>query len=236
MAHTSVAQFASELKVPPSVLLEQLRAAGVDKRVPEDSLTDSDKSRLLEYLRKTHGSAESKNKITLTRKQTSEIRKTDASGKYRTVQVEVRKKRVFVKRDPAEVAAAAVAAEAPPPPPPTVDAKEIELREEEAKRVQEAGRVAQASGRGSTRALRQGLRPARRREGGRRVGEASREAIGVSRMNRLPLGGGRTTRTRECAHPFAAYDPAQSADRGPCGSAVRPAWRNDTKRGLVPYA
>ena len=60
MAQTSVAQFASELKVPPSVLLEQLRAAGVEKRVPEDSLTDSDKSRLLEYLRKTHGSAESK--------------------------------------------------------------------------------------------------------------------------------------------------------------------------------
>src|SRR5437764_8318314 len=141
MAQTSVAQFASELKVPPSVLLEQLRAAGVDKRVPEDSLTDGDKSRLLEYLRKTHGSAESKNKITLTRKQTSEIRKTDASGKYRTVQVEVRKKRVFVKRDPAEVTAAAVAAEAPPPPPPpaapAVDTKELELREEESRRQQQ---------------------------------------------------------------------------------------------------
>src|SRR5258706_1792239 len=146
MAHTSVAQFASELKVPPSVLLEQLRAAGVDKRVAEDSLTDSDKSRLLEYLRKTHGSAESKNKITLTRKQTSEIRKTDATGKYRTVQVEVRKKRVFVKRDPNEVTAAAVAAEAPPPPPPpapasTIDQKQIELREEEAKRHQHLGEL-----------------------------------------------------------------------------------------------
>src|SRR3954465_11979760 len=143
MAQTSVAQFASELKVPPSVLLEQLRAAGVDKKQPNDSLSEQDKSRLLEYLRKTHGSAETKNKITLTRKQTSEIRKTDASGKYRTVQVEVRKKRVFVKRDPAEVTAAAVAAEAPPPPPapvapaaasPTIDAKQIELREEEARR------------------------------------------------------------------------------------------------------
>src|SRR5690348_5641360 len=141
MAQTSVAQFASELKVPPSVLLEQLRAAGVDKRMPEDSLTEQDKSRLLEYLRKTHGSAESKNKITLTRKQTSEIRKTDASGKYRTVQVEVRKKRVFVKRDPAEVNAAAVAAEAPPPPPPpaapAVDPKELELREQESRRQQQ---------------------------------------------------------------------------------------------------
>ncbi|HYL89049.1 MAG TPA: translation initiation factor IF-2 [Burkholderiales bacterium] len=144
MAQTSVAQFASELKVPPSVLLEQLRAAGVEKKQPNDSLSDQDKSRLLEYLRKTHGSAEAKNKITLTRKQTSEIRKTDATGKYRTVQVEVRKKRVFVKRDPAEVAAAAVAAEAPPPPPPaapTVDAKEIELREEEARRQQQLAEI-----------------------------------------------------------------------------------------------
>jgi len=139
VAQTSVAQFASELKVPPSVLLEQLRAAGVEKRVPEDSLSDQDKSRLLEYLRRTHGSVESKNKITLTRKQTSEIRKTDATGKYRTVQVEVRKKRVFVKRDPAEVTAAAVAAEAPPPPAaaPSVDVRELELREEEARREQQ---------------------------------------------------------------------------------------------------
>src|SRR5262249_11921131 len=134
MAQTSVAQFASELKVPPSVLLEQLRAAGVEKRVPEDSLTEQDKSRLLEYRRKTHGSAESKNKVTLTRKQTSEMRKTDATGKYRTVQVEVRKKRVFVKRDPAEVTAQAVAAEAPPPP---TDAREAEIREEEARRQQQ---------------------------------------------------------------------------------------------------
>jgi translation initiation factor IF-2 len=140
MAQTSVAQFASELKVPPSVLLEQLRAAGVEKKAPEDSLSEQDKSRLLEHLRKMHGSAEQKNKITLTRKHTSEIKKTDSTGKYRTVQVEVRKKRVFVKRDPAEVAAQAVAAEAPPPPPPaapTVDPKEIELREEEARRQQQ---------------------------------------------------------------------------------------------------
>src|SRR3989475_8602607 len=103
MAQTSVAQFASELKVPPSVLLEQLRAAGVDKKQADDALSEQDKSRLLEYLRRSHGATDVKNKITLTRKQTSEIKKTDATGKYRTVQVEGRKKRVFVKRDPAEV-------------------------------------------------------------------------------------------------------------------------------------
>src|SRR3974377_1428066 len=110
VAQTSVAQFASELKVPPSVLLEQLRAAGVEKRVAEDSLTEQDKARLLEYRRKSHGSIEPKNKITLTRKQTSEIKKSDSTGKARTIQVEVRKKRVFVKRDPSELAAAAAVA------------------------------------------------------------------------------------------------------------------------------
>jgi len=148
VAQTSVAQFASELKVPPSVLLEQLRAAGVDKRVPEDALSEHDKSRLLDYLRRSHGAEEPKTKITLTRKQTSEIRKADATGKTRTVQVEVRKKRVFVKRDPTEIAAAAVAAEAPalapaPEPAPAkargagaggVDERERELRQAEADR------------------------------------------------------------------------------------------------------
>ena len=124
MAQINVAQFASELKVPPSVLLEQLKAAGVDKAVPEDSLSEQDKSMLLEYLRRAHGSQEPKNKITLTRRQTSEIKKSDSMGKARTIQVEVRKKRVFVKRDPNEVleaeveSAAPVAVEAPPPPAP----------------------------------------------------------------------------------------------------------------------
>ncbi len=106
MAQTSVAQFASELKVQPSVLLEQLKAAGVDKAGPKDSLSEQDKSSLLEYLRRSHGSQEPKNKITLTRKQTSEIKKSDSMGKARTIQVEVRKKRVFVNRDPNEMAEA----------------------------------------------------------------------------------------------------------------------------------
>src|SRR5467141_4031805 len=134
MAQMSVAQFAGELKVPPSVLLEQLRAAGVHKRVAEDVLSDQDKTKLLEYLRKAHGSSEPKNKITLTRKQTSEIiKKSDASGKARTIQVEVKKKRIFVKRDaepgaPAEVPGLSGGA---------VDSREAELREEEQRRNEE---------------------------------------------------------------------------------------------------
>jgi len=100
MAQTSVAQFAGELKVQPAVLLEQLRAAGVNKQLVEDLLSEQDKTRLLEYLRKSHGSTEPKTKITLTRKQTTEIiKKSDSTGKARTIQVEVKKKRVFIKRD-----------------------------------------------------------------------------------------------------------------------------------------
>ncbi len=134
MAQMSVAQFAGELKVPPSVLLEQLRAAGVHKRVAEDVLSDQDKTKLLEYLRKAHGSSEPKNKITLTRKQTSEIiKKSDASGKARTIQVEVKKKRVFVKRD----AEPGAAAEGSPSSAPAIDEREAELREQERRQQEE---------------------------------------------------------------------------------------------------
>jgi len=131
MAQMSVAQFAGELKMPPKVLLEQLRAAGVNKTLAEDTLTEQDKTKLLDYLRKAHGAADAKTKITLTRKQTSEIKKADATGKSRTIQVEVRKKRVFVKREAGEGAPAAAAEPAPAL---TVDSREAELREEERRR------------------------------------------------------------------------------------------------------
>ncbi len=102
MAVTTVAQFAAELNRPASTLLEQLQAAGVKKASAEDALNEADKERLLDYLRTAHGtSSAERKKITLTRKSTSEIKQADASGKARTIQVEVRKKRVFVKRDDA---------------------------------------------------------------------------------------------------------------------------------------
>ncbi|WP_018410898.1 translation initiation factor IF-2 [Methyloversatilis thermotolerans] len=101
----SVSQFATELKIPASALLEQLRQAGVDKKSEGDSLTEQDKARLLDYLRRQHGETAGKTKITLTRRQTTEIKATNSSGQARTVQVEVRKKRVLVKRDPADILA-----------------------------------------------------------------------------------------------------------------------------------
>ncbi|MBP9804834.1 MAG: translation initiation factor IF-2 associated domain-containing protein, partial [Candidatus Accumulibacter sp.] len=102
MAQTSVAQFAMQLKMPAGSLLEQLQKAGVAKRQVDDFLSEQDKSRLLEYLRRAHGQGEAKTKITLTRKETTEIRQQDSHGKSHTVQVEVRKKRVLVKRDAPE--------------------------------------------------------------------------------------------------------------------------------------
>ncbi len=97
MAQTTVAQFAAELGLPTALLLEQLKSAGVVKSAVEDRLEEADKSALLGYLRKEHGADQApKNKITLTRKSSTEIKKTDSMGKARTIQVEVRKKRVLV--------------------------------------------------------------------------------------------------------------------------------------------
>ncbi len=113
MAQTTIEQFASELKMPAGALLEQLAAAGVSAKKEGDKLTEVDKTRLLDYLRKQHGAAaEPKKRITLTRKQTTEIKAADSTGKARTIQVEVRKKRVLVRRDE-EAAAPAAAEEAP---------------------------------------------------------------------------------------------------------------------------
>ncbi|MBU2211836.1 MAG: translation initiation factor IF-2 [Gammaproteobacteria bacterium] len=98
MTSTTVAQFAAELKMPADVLLEQLKSAGVSKASEADAVTEADKGKLLESLRKAHGSESGQKKITLTRKQTSEIKQAGPGGRARTVQVEVRKKRVFVQR------------------------------------------------------------------------------------------------------------------------------------------
>jgi hypothetical protein len=98
MASTTVAQLAAELNRSASALLELLKSAGVSKASTDAALTESDKERLLDYLRTAYGGE--RKKITLTRKSTSEIKQTDASGKVRTIQI-VPKKRTFVKREDA---------------------------------------------------------------------------------------------------------------------------------------
>ncbi|GAA5161705.1 translation initiation factor IF-2 [Viridibacterium curvum] len=122
MADMSVADFATELKMPASALLEQFQKAGVSKGAPSDSVSEQDKTRLLDYLRRSHGETEPKAKITLTRKQTSEIKAVDSTGKARTVNVEVRKKRVFIKRDESDLAAEPVPEPVVAAPEPIVEA------------------------------------------------------------------------------------------------------------------
>ena len=102
MTSTTVAEFANELKKPIDTLLEQLKSAGVAKTGSSDELTDADKQKLLAFLKNTNGTVSApveRKKITLVKKSTSEIKQADATGKARTIQVEVRKKRTFVKRD-----------------------------------------------------------------------------------------------------------------------------------------
>ena len=141
MSSTTVAEFANELKKSTDTLLEQLKSAGVAKSAASDVLTDADKHSLLSYLQSSHGTAApERKKITLVKKQTTEIKQADATGRARTIQVEVRKKRTFVRREDGadgvvepveqEEAQPAVAA-------PVIDHEELARREEEARRQAE---------------------------------------------------------------------------------------------------
>jgi translation initiation factor IF-2 len=138
MAQTTIEQFATDLKMPAVSLLEQLSAAGVAGKKQGDKLTEQDKTRLLDYLRKQHGAAgDGKKRITLTRKQTSEIKASDSSGKARTIQVEVRKKRVLVRREEDTQVPVAVVEEAKPAAAPVLTAEEVAAREAEERKAQE---------------------------------------------------------------------------------------------------
>ena len=132
MSSNTVAEFANELKKSPDTLIEQLRSAGVEKTAASDPLTESDKQKLLSYLQTSHGTATAeRKKITLVKKSTSEIKQADATGKARTIQVEVRKKRTFIKRDDELDATSAPLAEEPAAP--LIDHAELARREEEAR-------------------------------------------------------------------------------------------------------
>lgn len=140
MASITVAQLATELNRSSAVLLEQLQAAGLSKTMPDDIVTEADKAQLLEYLKRSHGTVgkndASRKKITLTKRETSEIRQSDATGKTRTVQVEVRKKRVLVKRDEIEFPSATEAVQ-PVVSAPIIDEEELARRADEARRHSE---------------------------------------------------------------------------------------------------
>ena len=103
MADVTVTQFAQVLRVPVERLLSQLDEAGIDVAGADDTISDDAKLELLTHLRRAHGrkdaSASTPRKITLKRKSQSEIRLSSGQGRSRTVSVEVRRKRTYIKRD-----------------------------------------------------------------------------------------------------------------------------------------
>jgi translation initiation factor IF-2 len=102
MADVTVSQFAEVLKVPVDRLLVQLDQAGIKVEGPEDRISDEAKLELLSHLRRSHGSGSdggAPRKITLRRKTQSELKLASAQGRARTVNVEVRSTRRYIKRD-----------------------------------------------------------------------------------------------------------------------------------------
>jgi translation initiation factor IF-2 len=133
MGKMNVAQFATELGLPVALLLEQLTASGVSKKNESDAVSEKDKAQLLEHLRQAHGSEKPAKKITLTRRETTEIKKSDSSGRPRTIQVEVRKRRVVAPVATTEVVAPTEPATPNVEPAKVLGDQELAAREQEAR-------------------------------------------------------------------------------------------------------
>jgi translation initiation factor IF-2 len=109
MSDVTVAQFAEVLKVPVDRLLVQLESAGIQVTGPQALISDEAKLELLTHLRRAHGASEptsksqvgvsAPRKITLARKTQSELKQASNQGRARTVNVEVRHKKTYIKRD-----------------------------------------------------------------------------------------------------------------------------------------
>lgn len=115
MTATTVKAFAERIGVPSEKLLRQLNAAGIDGKEAGDSLSEEEKMLLLSFLRGSEEEAPARKRITVKRKSTSQITQSTRAGGTRTVQVEVRKRRTFVKR--AEIAKLVI------PPEPGIEAE-----------------------------------------------------------------------------------------------------------------
>jgi len=108
MSEVTVKQFADAVGIPLDRLLTQLEDAGLAEKDADETISDDEKKQLLSYLRGRHGSqaqeiAGTPKRITLRRKTTSELKQNVNKGgvvqrQVRTVSVEVRKRRTYVKR------------------------------------------------------------------------------------------------------------------------------------------
>ncbi|MEM9305243.1 MAG: translation initiation factor IF-2 [Pseudomonadota bacterium] len=103
MSQVTVRQLAEVVDIPVERLIEQLGEAGMDFSDPDETISNSDKMKLLQFLRKSHGKGSeddvsAPSKVTLRRKTVSELKVPAGAGRAKTVNVEVRKKRTYVKR------------------------------------------------------------------------------------------------------------------------------------------
>ncbi|MCM5918618.1 translation initiation factor IF-2 [Klebsiella pneumoniae] len=99
MTDVTIKALASEIQTSVDRLIQQFADAGIRKSA-DDSVTSQEKQTLLTHLNREHGSAP--DKLTLQRKTRSTLNIPGTGGKSKSVQIEVRKKRTFVKRDPQE--------------------------------------------------------------------------------------------------------------------------------------
>ena len=108
MSDKTVRQLAEIVKIPLERLLEQLKEAGLSASTPEDFITEDEKMQLLAHLRKRHGKAEgdsvnSPRRVTLERRKVTEMKQASVPGSAtKTISVEVRKKKTYIKRSEVE--------------------------------------------------------------------------------------------------------------------------------------
>lgn len=107
MANSTVTDFARELHIPAKVLVEQLRSAGIPVQSETSAVSDADKAKLLEKLHTERTQNAKPRKITIMRRETTTIRQNDGQGGAHTIEVEVRRRRIFVKNTQAAQAARA---------------------------------------------------------------------------------------------------------------------------------
>jgi len=103
MSDVTVKQFAEVVGIPVDRLMSQLEESGSSIKSADQAISDKEKMELLNYLRRTHGSAEmpviaEPKKVTLKRRTVSELKQSGPQGKSKTVNVEVRRRRTYVKR------------------------------------------------------------------------------------------------------------------------------------------
>ena len=136
MADKTVKELADMVGKTASALQQQLQDAGMPARAEGDSVTEAEQEKLVAYLKQSHGQQD-KRRISLKSKTTSTARVTGSSGKSKSVNVEVRKKKIFEKPDPEKMAEELAAREQAMIESQARAAKDAEERSEAKKRSEE---------------------------------------------------------------------------------------------------